>query len=59
MLETCRRGKHVNRMVMRVNRDTTGHKHHEEWHICRFCKHERRHRVVRIVSEADAIRGRR
>lgn len=55
-LETCRRGKHVNRIVMRVHRDTTGHKHHEEWHVCRFCKHERKHRTVRVVSELDVGR---
>lgn len=59
MLETCRRGKHVNRIAVRVHRDTTGHKHTQEWHVCRFCKHERMHRTTRVVAEADAMRGRR
>jgi hypothetical protein len=52
-LETCKRGKHVNRIVMRVHRDHTGHKHQQEWHVCRFCKHERMHRTVRIEIERN------
>jgi hypothetical protein len=56
-LETCRRGVHVNRMVMRVNRDLHGNLHREEWHVCRFCKREVKHRTVRVVAEADAMRG--
>lgn len=52
-LETCRRGKHVNRIVTRVSRDLRGNKHTEEWHVCRFCKHERKHRTTRVVAQED------
>ena len=58
-LETCRRGKHVNRQDIRVTRDNIGHVRREEWHVCRFCQHERKHRTVRVVAEVDAIRGMR
>jgi hypothetical protein len=54
-LETCRRGVHVNRMVMRVSRNLRGDKHHEEWHVCRFCKHERKHRTVKVIGQEDTL----
>ena len=53
ILETCRRGKHVNRIVIRVTRDRNGNKHTEEWHVCRFCKNERKHGVRRVVDQQD------
>lgn len=53
ILETCRRGKHVNRIVMRAHRDRTGHLHQQEWHVCRFCKHERMHATRRVVPERN------
>lgn len=59
ILETCKRGWHWNRVVMRVNRDRTGHKHTEEWHVCRACGYERKHRTARIVAETDEMRGHR
>lgn len=52
-LETCKRGVHVNRMVVRISRDLWGNKHTEEWHVCRFCKHERKHRTRRVVGQED------
>lgn len=55
ILETCRRGKHVNRMVMRVSRDRHGNRHTEEWHVCRFCKHERKHRITKVVGQEDTL----
>lgn len=59
MLETCRRGKHVNRMVMRVGRDRFDNRVTEEWHVCRFCKHERKHATRQIIPADEFLRGRR
>lgn len=53
-LETCRRGDHVNRIEMRVNLDRFGNKVREEWHVCRFCKHERKHATRRVIAQDDA-----
>ena len=58
-LETCRRGQHVNRIEMRHHITETNHRVTEEFHICRFCDHERRHAVRRVVHQFDALRGQR
>jgi hypothetical protein len=53
ILETCRRGKHVNRIVMRDFRDPLGYVRKEEWHVCRFCNHERFHRTTKVIAERN------
>jgi len=53
-LETCRRGAHVNRIEMRVDIDRHGNKRRDEWHVCRFCAHERKHATRRVIPQADA-----
>ena len=53
ILETCRRGKHVNRIVIRVARDNHGNRRTEEWHVCRFCKHERKHATRKVIAQED------
>ena len=55
-LETCRRGKHVNRIEMRVELDRYGNKRRDEWHICRFCGNERRHATRRVIAQDEATR---
>ena len=55
ILETCKRGAHVNRMVMRQHRDNHGNLVREEWHVCRFCKHERKHRTVKVIGQEDTL----
>jgi hypothetical protein len=27
----------------------------EEWHVCRFCKHERKHRTARVIGQEDTL----
>jgi hypothetical protein len=54
ILETCRRGSHVNRIVMRQHRDLRGNLHREEWHVCRFCKAERKHRT-KVIGQEDVL----
>jgi hypothetical protein len=58
-LETCRRGAHVNRIEMRQSLNAANHRVTEEYHVCRFCKHERRHAVRRVVHAFDVARGQR
>lgn len=58
-LETCRRGQHVNRIEMRNSVNGSNHRVTEEWHICRFCSHERRHAVRRVAHAFDVARGQR
>ncbi len=53
-LETCRRGQHVNRQDIRVSLDRFGNKHTEEWHVCQFCKSERKHATRRVILQEDA-----
>ena len=54
-LETCKRGAHVNRIAVRISRDRHGNRHTEEWHVCRFCKREVKHRVTRVVGQEDTM----
>jgi hypothetical protein len=54
-LETCKRGVHVNRIVNRVSRNLRGDKHLEEWHVCRFCKRELKHRTVKVIGQEDTL----
>lgn len=58
-LETCRRGMHVNRIEMRNRMTATNHRVTEEWHVCRFCGHERRHATRRVSHAFDVLRGQR
>ena len=53
-LETCKRGLHVNRIEMRVEIDRHGNKRRDEWHVCRFCAHERRHATRRVIAQDEA-----
>lgn len=57
-LQTCKRGMHVYRMELRAFWDERG-KHIQEWHVCRFCKHERKHKTQKVVNEYEALRGRK
>lgn len=54
-LETCKRGAHVNRIVNRVSRNLRGDKHLEEWHVCRFCEREVKHRTVKVIGQEDTL----
>ena len=56
ILETCRRGQHVNRIEMRVGHDRFGNKVRDEWHVCRLCKHERRYATRRVIAQDEATR---
>ena len=56
ILETCRRGAHVNRIEMRVEMDRFGNKRLDEWHVCRMCRHERRHATRRVIAQDEATR---
>jgi hypothetical protein len=44
---------------MRHRITETNHRVTEEYHICRFCDHERRHAVRRVSHAFDVLRGQR
>ena len=57
-LQTCKQGLHVNRAELRQHTDLHGNHHVTEWHVCRFCARERKHRTVRVRSDFESIRSR-